>query len=195
MDRNADGGGRAVNPWVDELRRSYRNSKLGNSGNRGFDSDFMKTTYVPTVLDTELTPRVQSGSVRVALICGNPGDGKTAYLETLEAHLIGDGARSLVRRSDAWAVSFAGREVMAVLDASESHDGQDPDARMSAALGWLEVAPGRTILVAINDGRLQSFAERFRGQWPWLDGAISGSTATLPPDILLIDLKHRSLIV
>ena len=154
----------------------------------------MRTTYIPTVLDTELTPRVRSGSVRVALICGNPGDGKTAYLETLEPQLIRGGARSRLRRSDAWVVSTAGRDVMAVLDASESHDGQDPDARMSAALGWLHDAPERTLLVAINDGRLQSFAEAFREKWPWLDGAIPGSTATLPPDILLIDLKHRSLI-
>ena len=194
MDGSPNGGAWVVNPWVDELRRSYRNSKLGNSGNRGFDSDFMKSTYVPTVLDTELTPRVTSGGVRVALICGNPGDGKTAYLETLERQLIGSGARSLVRRADAWMVSWAGREVMAVLDASESHLGEEPDARMLAALHWLEGDSGRTLLVAINDGRLQSFAERFLGEWPWLEGALPGSTVKLPGDILLIDLKHRSLV-
>src|SRR5439155_11874843 len=73
-----------VNPWVDQLRRVYRNSTIGNFENRGLDSDFARETYVPTALDRSLLPSIVNERPRAVFLSGNPGDGKTAFLEMLE---------------------------------------------------------------------------------------------------------------
>ena len=69
-----------VNPFVNELRQAYRNSRIGNPNNRGLESDFSRRTYVPTKLDKVLLPRIVRGDYRLVLLSGNPGDGKTSFL-------------------------------------------------------------------------------------------------------------------
>ena len=87
------GAGEAViNPVVDSLRGLYRASSVGNAGNRGLDDQFARDTYVPTLLDTELLPAIVRGDMRLVLLTGNPGDGKTSFLVQVGHELQGRGA-------------------------------------------------------------------------------------------------------
>jgi hypothetical protein len=38
---------RKINPWVNKLLGVYQFSKVGNSDNRGLDTEFAKETYIP----------------------------------------------------------------------------------------------------------------------------------------------------
>ena len=72
-------------------------------------------------------------------------------------------ARKVVEDSKAgWRMRRGGHTFVAVFDASESHDGKSSDELM---FGALDPAPGddparRTVLLAINDGRLLQFFTR-----------------------------------
>ena len=59
-------GRRAINPTVLNLRRLYRGSDVGNAGNRGLDDQFARETYVPTLLDTALTPSVMAAGLTLS---------------------------------------------------------------------------------------------------------------------------------
>ncbi|MCX6020544.1 MAG: serine/threonine-protein kinase, partial [Chloroflexi bacterium] len=73
-----------TNEWVDSVRGLYRNSVRGNADNRGLDSEFARQTYVPTALDTVLLEKIVFERPRAVFLSGNPGDGKTAFLETVK---------------------------------------------------------------------------------------------------------------
>ena len=157
-------GQRAVNPNVANLRRLYRGSKAGNAGNRGLDDEFARETYVPTRLDSALTPDVLAGELDVVLLTGNPGDGKTAFLATLRDEL------AFLRRCDrtrepaaGWRMRMGDRTFAAVYDASEARDGKSSDELMNEALTGEE---HHTALIAVNDGRLLSFFSAYSDLYP-----------------------------
>ena len=70
-----------LNTWVDNLLGLYQHSLTGNFDNRGLASDFARKTYINTLLDNELLPAVLNGNFKAVFLTGNPGDGKTAFLE------------------------------------------------------------------------------------------------------------------
>ncbi|WP_322777864.1 protein kinase domain-containing protein [Frankia sp. Cas4] len=190
-----------VNPAVDEIRQLFRNSRLGNRGNRGLDSDFAVRTYVPTRLDGRLVPRIVEGRPQLVVFSGNPGDGKTAFLERLGEFLRGRGAR--VRASDAagWRMDLDGHEYASVYDASESHEGMSADDLLHRALDPVNDthrAGGYTALIAANDGRLLDFLEREAPRYPQIakvlaeGGGTDGSGAE-GSGIVRVDLKGRSM--
>ncbi len=65
----------------------YRNSCIGNNNNRGLESQFSRDTYVETKLDADLLPQMLEGRYRLVILSGNPGDGKTAFLQQLRSRL------------------------------------------------------------------------------------------------------------
>jgi serine/threonine protein kinase len=187
-----------VNPTVDSIRRLYRASTLGNSGNRGLDDEFALATYVPTLLDTKLLPAILDGEKRLVLLTGNPGDGKTSFLVQVGERLLERGAEVLSRNDAGWRLRLHGHIYVAVYDASESHQGMSSDELMRAAL---DPAPGedperRTVLLAINDGRLLHFFTKYEDEYEedaievgrQMDGKPAGDEG-----IALVDLKRRTL--
>ena len=94
-----------INPNVDAIRRLYRGSAAGNAGNRGLDDAFAVDTYVPTLLDARLLPRVMDGELDLVLLSGNPGDGKTSLLVQLGDELRARRRRDRTRRS--WMAAAA----------------------------------------------------------------------------------------
>lgn len=149
---------RHVNPHVDELRRYYRNSRLGNGANRGLGGAFGEQTYVRTRLDEVLMPAILDGKYAVVLFAGNPGDGKTAFLEQFAKHLDALGATTAHDNQGGWERAHDGRRYVAVNDASASFDGQSADEYVMSVLDELAGYSGEptdfTILIAANDGRL-----------------------------------------
>lgn len=112
-----------VNPWVHEVRSLYRNSDIGNKNNRGLDTAFVRETYVPTALDEYLLPAIFELKPRVVFLCGNPGDGKTAFLEKVQQRLQEQQAKILQKDDSGWELEWDGHLYRSCYDASESHQG------------------------------------------------------------------------
>lgn len=191
-------GESVVNPVVNSLRGLYRASSVGNSGNRGMDDQFARDTYVQTLLDTELLPAVVRGDMRLVLLTGNPGDGKTSFLVQVGDTLASLGARVIEENAAGWRRNLDGHTFVAVYDASESHEGKSSDDLMREAL---DPAPGedparRTVLLAINDGRLLTFftdhEDRYKDDAAEVRRQVDGEDAQ-DRTVAVVDLKRRTL--
>jgi len=194
-----------VNPWVDQLRGLIRNSSLSNSDNRGLDTPFAKETYVSTALDDQLRPMLLQRRPSVVFLAGNPGDGKTAYLESMRSHLIELGGTVSESDPSGWEIQLPdGHEYRACFDASESHGQFSADDQLANRLRGLEgddLPHGQpiTVLVAINDGRLNELCENFvdRG-FLGLVRNVDEIRERLAPGsaghVWLVDLKGRTYV-
>jgi serine/threonine protein kinase len=164
--------------WVRQIRGLYRNSASGNPDNRGLDSDFARATYVPTRLDTALLPDIAALKKNLVLLTGNPGDGKTAFLEKVRDELKARGAQ--VDREDryGWELHYAGKHFEAIFDASESRGPRTDAEVLKLALTPFagnsapDPASLPTLLIAINDGRLHKFLNSERASFTWLADSI-----------------------
>ena len=189
-----------VNPWVDQVRRLYRNSRGGNADNRGLDSDFVRQTYVSTALDRQLLPRVLQQRPSTVFLSGNPGDGKTAFLERVRMALLDRGAKLVQSDAAGWEYTLDGHTFRSCYDASESHGVADADDNVARALhgfAGAEAAPPQlTVLLAINDGRLDDFFSRRSGEYPWLARCVTAHLdgAGADPQVWLVDLKRRAFV-
>ena len=96
---------------------------------------------------------------RLVLLTGNPGDGKTSFLVKVGERLRAKGAEGLTENEAGWRLSLNGHTFVAVFDASESHDGKSSDDLMArrSTLRRGRDPQRRTVLLAINDGRLLQF--------------------------------------
>ncbi len=189
------------NPFVRYLQAIYRNSRVSNAGNRGLDSK----TYVPTAMDEELLPQVLAGNYWLVLLTGNPGDGKTAFLEKVGECLGEAGATSEVwDAANGWHYVLNGHHFIANFDASESSSGRRANEILDDILEHLsgphspQADLRRTVLIAINDGRLRDYF-LFNKRYEWLGRQIYALLEE--PDkevdkrIALVDLKARCLTV
>lgn len=193
-------GEERINPTVAALRAVYRNSRAGNTDNRGLDTDFARGTYVDTRLDEQLAPAIMAGRYNLVLLSGNPGDGKTAFLQRFLVRLRDAGGSVEVEDPAGWAAEHDGRRLVALYDASESHGELSADALVERALAPLAGSDrsdaAYTAVLAVNDGRLLDFFER-RGStdYPWLWGEIRGQLfqSREPDRVVVVDLKARAL--
>src|SRR5262249_56780709 len=71
------------NPFVSHLLTMYSQSPRTNAGTRGLDT-IGRETYVKTLLDEKLRPAILSGELRLVIVTGNAGDGKTAFIQQIE---------------------------------------------------------------------------------------------------------------
>ena len=191
-----------TNPVVVKLRSLFRNSDGGNADNRGLDSDFARETYVPTRLDETVLPAVLRERPRVVFLSGNPGDGKTAFLEQIREALRSQGGREISGDASGWEWRLAGHTFRSCYDASESHDGLTADEQVLGRLAGLEgdqkPAAELTVLIAINDGRLVALQEQAEDRFGWLvrsSREARDRQARLDAGgVWLIDLKRRSVV-
>jgi serine/threonine protein kinase len=190
-----------VNAWVDNLRGLYRNSKTGNADNRGLDSQFVRDTYVSTALDTVLLPGLFMHHPKAVFLCGNPGDGKTAFLEQVQAALQQRGATRHTQDASGWEWHHNGHIFRSCYDASESHEGQSADEQLTAKLhdlqGSTPPASAVTVLVAINDGRMADYFARYQQPFTWLARQVEaarGATTLEESPVWVVDLKRRAFV-
>ncbi len=189
-----------VNPWVDNIRGLYRNSDVGNGDNRGLDSQFARLTYVPTALDTVLLPRILALKPKVVFLSGNPGDGKTAFLEQMRVELERRGGSGIADASG-WEWSGDGHIYRSCYDASEAHEGRSADEQLTDRLVGLEgnsqPTTPVTVVVAINDGRLADFFVRNKPHFGWLAEQIDSARRGTRLDVRkvwVVDLKRRAFV-
>ena len=186
-----------------ELLSAYPGSRHGNAETRGLDSPFATVTYVETRLDSALREEIESGRVALAILFGNAGDGKTAFLQHLlmelglpEAH---SSQRILERRLT------DGRMLQVNLDGSAAWQGKTanelldkffkPFHELSLHQGWRHPR-----ILAVNSGKLLEWLET-QDETPLtkqLYGVLFNSQddgdQSLDPHIRLIDLNRRSLV-
>ena len=153
--------------WLKGLLRSYPGSRWGNRETRGLDSDFAEQTYVETPLEAALRDDLRARRIRLVVLCGNAGDGKTALLQHLARQF------GLERRASSERVlegkTDDGLRVQMNLDGSASWRGRSADDLLDEFLApFRDGPPAEDIahLLAINDGRLLEWIERVerRGQ-------------------------------
>ncbi|MCC6176121.1 MAG: NERD domain-containing protein [Chloroflexi bacterium] len=196
----ADDGVRQINVWVDQIRGLYRASVTGNADNRGLDTELARSTYVPTALDELLLPAVLQDRPPAVFLSGNPGDGKTAFLERVRAALLAQGAVEREADPSGWELELEGHTFRSCYDASEAHAGLSADQQVRRRLHGLDGErpdAGLTVLVAINDGRLAQLRARHEDDMPWLSHALDLAIRDgqmLPNWPWVVDLKRRSFV-
>lgn len=192
-----------INAWVKEVGSLYRNSDSGNMNNRGLDSDFVHETYVQTALDTQLLPAILEKRPKLVFLSGNPGDGKTAFLEQVQQALQQKGAQQFKEPDPSgWEWEWNGHIFRSCYDASESNGDLSADQQLAEKLQGLEgsntPAAAVTVLIAINDGRLADyFTVRNPDRFAWIAKQIEQARDTSQPEHLavwVIDLKKRAFV-
>ena len=190
-----------MNPWVDDIRGLYRNSESGNANNRGLDTPFVRETYVPTALDLRLLPAIFDYHPKVVFLSGNPGDGKTAFLEQVQKKLQEKRAIFIKQDASGWECRIEGHTFRSCYDASEAYEGLSADEQLAQKLQGLEGTriPDAvlTVLIAINDGRLMDYFDRHEEHFHWLAEQIErfgdeSEIERLP--VWVVDLKRRTFV-
>lgn len=189
--------------WLLSLLQSYPGSLWGNRETRGLDTDFASETYVETNLEQTLFREIRQRQIRLVVLCGNAGDGKTALLQHLAA-VLGLGRhpsseRVLEGRMD------DGLVVRMNLDGSAAWRGRSADQLLDEFLEpFQEGRPKEDIahLVAINDGRLLEWIEgvearRLGNETPLtkeLYDLLQGDSGIEESHVRFINLNQRSLV-
>jgi serine/threonine protein kinase len=185
---------------VKDILSTYPGSRFGNAETRGLDSKFAFDTYVPTALDSELPTAITSGEVSLVILCGNAGDGKTAFLQGLVKTLGGEPPQSSER---VWTGNLAGRPAMINLDGAASWKGRSADSLLDELFEPFLNGPTkdrRVHLVAVNDGRLMEWIEHAEMEQDEtsltleLAAALGHEGEDLSPHIRLVELNNRSLV-
>ena len=95
-----------------------------------------------------------------------------------------------------WTAKAGEHLFVAVYDASESHDEIDCDQRLVDALALGDISSDKfTLLVAVNDGRLDEFFTDYEDRYEFADDVRAQLRGANPINerIAVIDLKGRSL--
>ena len=184
--------------WLQSLLQSYPGSRWGNSETRGLDTPFAGQTYVETHLEEALYGDILSRKVRLVILCGNAGDGKTALLQHL-ADRLGFGIHNSSERILETRMND-GLMVRMNLDGSASWQGRSADELLDEFLEpFQKGVPAEDIvhLLAINDGRLLEWIDRVESETPLtqaLDGLLNGEESAPESHIRFISLNQRSLV-
>lgn len=197
-----------VNENVSHLRSLYTASKNAAPGAyvelallNESTKKFYEDTYIETSLELELLPSILKHERKVVLFTGNPGGGKTSFLNSIQEALLNDGGEYLSETSSdetlpVWSIKHNGKIFNAILDASQSHQDRSANDLVKQALD--DVRDLNSIaLIAINDGRLKQFFIDFFDEYPSLETEVDryfkhqiGDN----PDYLIIDLKSRAMV-
>ncbi len=193
------------NPYVTRLLTLYSQARRNNSGTRGLD-EIARATYVPTRLDERLMPDIMDGKHRLVIITGNAGDGKTAFIQQLEAQAeFRTGVH--VERHGATAAPIGSHFHLSGFDFVTNYDGSQDDGELindrvlqdffapfQGNDPWMRSG---TIarLIAINEGRLRDFLHEHQGEYPSLYSAVlqffdGGET---PQGLLIVNLNLRAV--
>lgn len=189
-------------PWLLKILHSYPGSRHGNPETRGLDSEFAEMTYVETRLEQALLAEIQSRKVSLVILCGNAGDGKTAFLQHL-ATCLGL-PKKPVSAERIWEYTLKdGLRIYANLDGSASYKGRSATQLLDVIFHPFHSSESPTNLVhllAINSGKLLEWIEDYEARHQssrlteQLWEALAGNENALAPHIRFIDLNVRSLV-
>ncbi|WP_309574031.1 methylation-associated defense system protein kinase MAD6 [Desulfoferrobacter suflitae] len=190
------------NPFVKRLRRLFSQAKFSNAGTRGLD-EVAQHTYIPTRLDEELIPAILHGNYRLVIITGNAGDGKTAFIQQLEAQAKGV---EVLPSKNGSRFSIGGIPFESNYDGSQDEGDIKNDEvlsrflRIFAGLKDFSLTQEGRIL-AINEGRLMEFmgepdrATQYGHLYEVIDQYFNErGDVQLPAGMILVNLNWRSVV-
>lgn len=185
------------NPFVDKFLTIYSQSEFSTSGTRGYDP----VTYVDTKLDRELIPCIMSPKTRLVVLTGNAGDGKTAFIQRVEAVAKENGAMFLSQTENGCTFKIEGKACQTLYDGSQDFEGASNDQILkdffSAFEGTKEPAGDFTKVIAINEGKLRDFV-LFKREYSWLGKQVyhylDCDNFTPHESVVFINLNLRSII-
>ena len=183
--------------WLLSLLQSYPGSRWGNRETRGLDTDFASRTYVETKIQEGLLRDIRTRKVRLVILCGNAGDGKTAMLQHLAVNL-GLGEQLSSRRILEGQLED-GLVIRMNLDGSAAWKDLSADELLDEFLKpFLGGPPNIDVvhLLAINDGRLLEWIEKSEETLltKELYAYLSEEQDARETYIRFIDLNQRSLV-
>ncbi len=191
-----------TNPFVNYLLTLYSQSRRSNAGTRGLDRR-AEQIYIETALDRALAPAVLGGEFRLIIISGNAGDGKTAFLQTIEndARKRGEVVTPLAS-GNGCTFKHNGRRFISNYDGSQDEGEKTNEAVLLEFFGAFEGAgtaawpDHETRLVAINEGRLIDFLETNSKRFARLRAIVQLGLKTSEPEdgIVVINLNLRSVV-
>ena len=182
----------------------YSQSEAGNGATRGLESELARRTYIPTRLDRNLLDPILKGDFHLVVLSGNAGDGKTAFIQQVEARAAELGAT--------FTETEGGRRFVlndctfeTLYDGSVERTGQSNEAMLEEFLSPFhgsngngkEPASGRfCLLLALNEGKLRHFFSHST-RTPWLSDQLLNyllKDEDLPADIVCINLNQRAIV-
>ena len=199
------------------MLKLYSQAQRDNSGTRGLD-EIARLTYVQTRLDRALQPAILDGQYRLVIITGNAGDGKTAFIQSLEKAVEGLGGKIEHPTSNASRFQHHGLHFIANYDGSQDEGAERAnDQVLSEFFAAFDDTHFATVgsatpvhLIAINEGRLVDFfsdlwtvsqntstsAQEFQQLGKCIQRYFeqNGQEAGLPEWMLIVDLNQRSVV-
>ena len=196
------------NPYVTRFLTLYSQARRDNSGTRGLD-EVARFTYVETRLDRLLRPAVLDGQYRLVIITGNAGDGKTAFIQNLEAVVREGGGHVEPITPNSSTFIHRGVRFITNYDGSQDEGAERVNDQVlteffapfdNAHLDQAAVPPVH--LIAINEGRLIDFfggpagEVRFQRLGQIIDHFFDpdAERRDLPDWMLIVDLNQRSIV-
>jgi serine/threonine protein kinase len=198
----ADGSDPSKSAFHDYLLTLYSQSRHSNSGTRGLD-DYAKLIYVDTALDTELAPAVLAGQLRLVLITGNAGDGKTAFLQQLESLVEAQGATvTLNSRGNGSSFEIDGHQYVTNYDGSQDEGDKDNELVLDEFFNAYQGADldswphNETRLIAINEGRLVDFLSKNAIEFSALKCLVEASlkNGSVQNEVAVVNLNMRDIL-
>jgi hypothetical protein len=189
------------NPYMDRLLELFSQSSMANVGTRGLDP-FRQWLYLDTRIDRELRPAILRGELKLVVITGNAGDGKTAFIKMVEEELKTRGANPKARGSgNGSKIEYESRTLVTNWDGSQDEGNNANDdvlAEFFAPFAGTDPAPPDqlTHLIAINEGRLIDFLRQRRGEFSWLERNLGDLLDGVGPGVdwlAVVNLNLRTL--
>ncbi|MBZ5565301.1 MAG: hypothetical protein LAP13_23130 [Acidobacteriia bacterium] len=185
------------NPNIDEFLRFYSQSDRSTAGTRGYDPK----TYVETKLDENLTPAIFDPKTKLVILSGNAGDGKTAYIQRVEAQAKARGANDLQRTDNGCSFTINSIAYLTLYDGSQDFEGTKNDEVLAAFFKEFE-GEGQPVgqftkIIAINEGKLRDFILS-KPHYKWLGKQVhhylTYETYTPHDSLIFVNLNSRSVV-
>lgn len=188
------------NPYLDQFLMFYSQSEAGNGLTRGLDSELARRTYVPTRLDRELLEAVLSHKLRLVILTGNAGDGKTAFIQKIEEQAEARGAKITKNGTLGAAFYLRGLHFRTLYDGSvetqEKTNGQVLADFFADVAGGDAPTESSCLVAAMNEGKLRDFLSHVPG-YGWLSKTLLRHLdfgEPLPGNVVLVNLNLRAAV-
>src|SRR5688572_5222517 len=186
------------NPNVDTFLKIYSQSLLSTGLTRGLD----ESTYIPTRLDTSLKDDVLLGKKRLVVLTGNAGDGKTAFIQLIEAEARNQKGIFNSETDNGCNFKYNGYEFETLYDGSQDFEGKSNDQLLKEFFkpfeGSTEPKSNIVKIIAINEGKLRDFLLVGKHVYNWLGKQVHHyleyDNYQLPGSLAFINLNNRAIV-
>lgn len=185
------------NENIETFLKIYSQSLLSTGLTRGLD----ESTYIPTRLDTALKEDVLVGKKKLVVLTGNAGDGKTAFIQLIEAEAKKNGVKFEVETENGCKFEYNSFKFETLYDGSQDFEGKTNDELLSAFFKPFEGNDENTDnivkIIAINEGKLRDFLLG-KKEYNWLGKQVHHyleyDDYNLPKSLSFINLNNRAIV-